>query len=64
MNDKAYAERRRQMDERRRGLVFQVMRLGNQWYIIRWPDGNILAAKPTEDEARALATSYGAANAA
>ena len=64
MNDKAYAERRRQMSERRTRTLFQPMRLGNVWYIVRWPEGEILPVTTTnETEAREFASKYAAAHA-
>jgi len=66
MDDKAYAERRKQMSERRKrrdeGPLFQPLRLGNRWYIVRWPDGKILTSTKTEEEARGLSRTYAAAN--
>ena len=63
-SDEAYAERRKEMAERRTRVLFQPKRLGNRWYIVKWPEGEILpVSTQTFEQAASYAAEYAAAQA-
>ena len=61
--EKGHAQRRREAKERRTRVLFQPVLLGNYWYIVKWPSGEILPTGGVEsrEEVAALIATYKAA---
>lgn len=60
----SHAEQRREANKRRvSGTLFQPKRLGNYWYIVKWPEGTILPTGrlTSFEEAAELSKTYQAA---
>ena len=60
----SHAEKRREATQRRvSGSLFQPKQLGNYWYIVKWPEGEILPTGRLNsfEEAAQLSKTYQAA---
>lgn len=58
-----HAQQRREAKERRTRVLYQPKRIGNYWYIVKWPEGVFMPTKPMRsfEEASSLSKTYQAA---